>query len=89
MALGWLPCKLRIFYIPTLHLFVCLQDRLLLLEEEEEEVIVPSVPTDGMFIWRIIMLILASLSAITGTAVVALDFATHQVKFRPTNSKKM
>ena len=63
----------------------------MLLEEEVEEVedSVPSVPTDGMFIWRTIMAILASLSAITGTAVVALDYAMHQVKFRPTNSKKM
>ena len=60
-----------------------------MLEEEEEEAAVPSVPTDGMFIWRTIMVILASLSAITGTAVVALDYAMHQVKFRPTNNKKL
>ena len=63
---------------------------MLLLEEEEvEESTVPSVPTDGMFIWRTIMVILASLSAITGTAVVALDYAMHQVKFKPTNNKKI
>ena len=63
---------------------------MLLLEEEEvEESTVPSIPTDGMFIWRTIMVILASLSAITGTAVVALDYAMHQVKFKPTNNKKI
>ena len=66
-----------------------MQDKLLLVEEEEQEDTVPSVPTDGMFIWRTIMAILASLSAITGTAVVALDYAMHQVKFKPTNNKKI
>ena len=67
-----------------------MQDKLLLVEEEgEEEPVPPSVPTDGMFIWRTIMVILASLSAITGSAVVALDYAMHQVKFRPTNNKKL
>ena len=66
---------------------VCLQDKLLMLEEEEEEDSLPSVPTDGMFIWRTIMAILASLSAITGTAVVGLDYAMHQVKFKPTNKR--
>ena len=66
-----------------------MQDKLLLVEEEEEEDTAPSLPTDGMFIWRTIMAILASLSALTGTAVVALDYAMHQVKFKPTNNKKI
>ena len=66
-----------------------MQDKLLLVVEEEEEDTVASVPTDGMFIWRTIMVCLTSLSAITGTALVALDYAMHQVKFKPTTNKKL
>ena len=74
--------------LTLLLLVIPRQDRLVQDKVEEEE-IEPSLPTDGMFIWRTIMVILSSLSAITGMVVVALDYAMHQVKFKPTNSKKL
>ena len=73
--------------LTLLLLVIPRQDRLV--QDKEEEEIEPSLPTDGMFIWRTIMVILSSLSAITGMVVVALDYAMHQVKFKPTNSKKL
>lgn len=73
--------------LTLLLLVIPRQDRLV--QDKAEEEIEPSLPTDGMFIWRTIMVILSSLSAITGTVVVALDYAMHQVKFKPTNSKKL
>ena len=73
--------------LTLLLLVIPRQDRLV--QDKAEEEIEPSLPTDGMFIWRTIMVILSSLSAITGMVVVALDYAMHQVKFKPTNSKKL
>merc|ERR1712066_551189 len=72
--------------LTLLLLVIPRQDKLLKEDEEQPE---PSFPTDGMFIWRTIMVILSSLSAITGAVVVALDYAMHQVKFKPTNTKKI
>merc|ERR1712038_1077071 len=71
--------------LTLLLLVIPRQDKLLKEDEEQPE---PSFPTDGMFIWRTIMVILSSLSAITGAVVVALDYAMHQVKFKPINTKK-
>ena len=72
--------------LTLLLLVIPRQDRL---EQEQEEQSEPRLPTDGMFIWRTITVILSSLSAIAGGVVVALDYAMHQVKFKPTNTKKL
>ena len=46
-------------------------------ETEETE---PSLPTDPLFIWRMVMLVISCLAAVVGVVVVGADYGMHPVK---------
>ena len=50
--------------------------------EEKPEVVL----TDSMFIWRTVMVVFMSVSAIVGAAVVSVDYGLHAIK--PSQIKK-
>ena len=46
----------------------------------------PVIPTDTMFIWRTIMVIITGVSSIAGVILVGMDYSMHAVK--PAHVKK-
>ena len=54
--------------------------------EIKDELIEPDFPTDSMFIWRTIMVILSCIFSIVGVILVGLDYGMHSVK--PAQIKK-
>ena len=40
----------------------------------------PSLPTDPLFIWRMVMLAISCLAAVVGVVVVGADYGMHPVK---------
>ena len=46
-------------------------------ETEETD---PSLPTDPLFIWRMVMLVISCLAAVVGVVVVGADYGMHPVK---------
>ena len=46
----------------------------------ETEDVDPSLPTDPLFIWRMVMLVISCLAAVVGVVVVGADYGMHPVK---------
>ena len=40
----------------------------------------PGLPTDGMFIWRVMMVAISAISSLLGIIVVIADYGMHIVK---------
>merc|ERR1712172_98470 len=47
---------------------------------EEEVVEEPRLPTDGMFIWRMMMVAISAVFSLLGVILVTVDFGMHTVK---------
>ena len=47
---------------------------------KEEVVEEPKLPTDGMFIWRMMMVAISAVFSLLGVILVTVDFGMHTVK---------
>ena len=47
---------------------------------KEEVVEEPKLPTDGMFIWRMMMVAMSAVFSLLGVILVTVDFGMHTVK---------